>query len=52
VTVDPEHADQLTTVKWIHYAAAALGALFVLGMAFALKRRKHATTEGTIKDAS
>ena len=52
VTPDPENAGQVTTVKWIHYAAAAAGAVFVLIVGYALKRRKHTTAEGTIKDAS
>ncbi|WP_020178482.1 TerC family protein [Methylopila sp. M107] len=52
VVADAEHAGQFTTVKWIHYTAAAIGAAIVLLIAFALKRRKHATAEGTVKDAS
>jgi YjbE family integral membrane protein len=50
--VDPENPAALTTVKWIHYVAAVTGAIVVLAIAFVLKRRKHATTAGTIKDAS
>lgn len=52
VTADPENAGAFTTVGWIHYGAATVGAAFVLAFAYVLKRRKHATAEGTIKDAS
>jgi YjbE family integral membrane protein len=52
VTVDPEHEGGLMTAKWIHYTAAVIGAAIVLAVGYALKRRKHATAEGTIRDAS
>lgn len=52
VTIDPEHADAVTAVKWLHYAAAAAGAVVVLAIAFIVKRRKHATVEGTLRDES
>ncbi|GLK55333.1 YjbE family integral membrane protein [Methylopila capsulata] len=49
---DPEQDIGVTAVKWLHYAAAAAGAILVLAVAFVIKRRRHATVEGTIKDAS
>ncbi|PZQ14935.1 MAG: hypothetical protein DI565_10845 [Ancylobacter novellus] len=52
VVPDPETQGQFTAVKWLHYVAAATGAAIVLAIAYALKRRKHATAEGTIRDAS
>lgn len=52
VVPDPETQGQFTTVGWIHYTAAAIGAAIVLAIAYAVKRRKHASTEGTIRDAS
>jgi YjbE family integral membrane protein len=52
VMADPETQGQFTAVGWLHYAAAALGAAIVIAIAFVLKRRKHATVEGTIRDAS
>lgn len=52
VVTDPDNAGQMTTAKWMHYAAASAGAALVLAIAFIVKRRKHVTAEGTIKDAS
>lgn len=49
---DPEHAGAATAVKWLHYASAASGAVIVLAIAFVLKRRRHKTAEGTIRDES
>ncbi|GLK80762.1 TerC family protein [Methylopila turkensis] len=52
VIPDPENPGGLTAVKWLHYAAAAAGTVLVLAISYGLKRRRHATAEGTIKDAS
>ncbi|MGA0531417.1 TerC family protein [Hansschlegelia sp. KR7-227] len=52
VVADPDNVGQFTSAGWIHYTAAVVGAVFVLTLAFVLKRRKHATAEGTIRDAS
>lgn len=52
VVPDPETQGQFTAVGWLHYAAAITGAVVVLAIAFAVKRKKHATAEGTIRDAS
>ncbi|MDR4306660.1 TerC family protein [Chelatococcus sambhunathii] len=49
---DAHNPGQKISVGWIHYTAAIVGAAFVVLVGFALKRRKHATAEGTIKDAS
>ena len=49
---DPDEAGSHTVVGWLHYSAAVVGAVIVLATAFAFKRRKHATAEGTIRDAS
>ena len=52
VVPDPETQGQFTAVKWLHYAAATAGAAIVLALAYMVKRKKHATAEGTIRDAS
>lgn len=52
VVPDPETQGQFTAVGWLHYAAAGAGAAIVLAIAFALKRPKHATAEGTVRDES
>jgi YjbE family integral membrane protein len=52
VIPDPENPGSFTAVPWLHYAAAFAGAVLVLAVAYALKRRRHTTVEGTIKDAS
>lgn len=52
VVPDPETQGQFTAVKWLHYAAAAAGAAIVIALAYFVKRKKHATAEGTIRDAS
>jgi YjbE family integral membrane protein len=52
VVPDLEHEGGLTAVKWLHYLAAASGAAFVLLLGFLLKRRRHRTVEGTIRDES
>lgn len=52
VVPDPETQGQFTAIGWLHYAAATAGAVIVLAIAYAVKRKKHATAEGTIRDAS
>lgn len=52
VMPDPETQGLFTAIKPLHYAAAAAGTLIVLGVAFAMKRRRHRTVAGTIKDES
>ncbi|MBC8129768.1 MAG: TerC family protein [Rhizobiaceae bacterium] len=52
VVPDPETQGLFTTIKPLHYAAAAAGAAFVLIAAYVLKRRRHTTVEGTVKDES
>lgn len=52
VLPDPEHAGGLTAVKWLHYTAAVIGAVVVLAIAYTLKRRRHRTAEGTLRDES
>lgn len=52
IVPDPETQGQFTAVGWLHYAAAATGAAIVLALAYTVKRRKHATAEDTIRDAS
>ncbi|MFC7052858.1 TerC family protein [Hansschlegelia quercus] len=52
VVPDLEHGGAATAVKWLHYLAAAAGAIFVVALGYVIKRRRHTTAEGTIKDAS
>jgi YjbE family integral membrane protein len=52
VVPDPETQGMFTAAKPLHYAAAALGAAFVLLVAFAMKRRRHASVEGAVRDES
>lgn len=52
VVADPETQGLFTAAKPLHYAAAAVGAVIVIVVGYALKRRRHATVEGTIEDAS
>lgn len=49
---DTDNPGQKISAGWIHYAAAAAGAAFVVAMGYLLKRPKHATAEGTIQDKS